>query len=233
MSEAPGMAAPEKRMERLRAGLYTARRQLASAEAKHDHQQQRADALEKQLRELLAVINRDGGQYVDRHGIERSARRARNMIARERAEAADAAELEKQLKAARSELKHWRKNHEMLRRRNRLLLEREDLPVDRTHAHHLVLMLQRMLRHLSLVVNVVDEKTLPVPAESIVKEWRAGTIGRRFIHLKTKGEYVLMFSGKIEADGVDAVIYQSAITGEVWVRPAAEFFDGRFQEIEA
>lgn len=71
--------------------------------------------------------------------------------------------------------------------------------------------------------------------ESIVNDWRLSMQrgGRRFIHLKTKGEYVLLFGGKIEADGTVAVIYQSAVTGEVWVRPAAEFFDGRFQEIEA
>lgn len=141
-------------------------------------------------------------------------------------------ELEAQLKAAQSELKHWKNNHEMLRLRNRLLLEREDLPVDRIHAHQLVLTLQRMFRLSTLVMNVVDEKTLPVPVEIIVNQWREASTCRRYIHLKTGGEYVLMFMGKIEADGTDAVIYQSAITGEVWVRPATEFFDGRFQPIE-
>lgn len=46
-------------------------------------------------------------------------------------------------------------------------------------------------------------------------------------HLKTGGLYRVLLKGKIEADLTEAVAYE-AQDGTVWIRPAAEFYDGRF-----
>lgn len=48
-------------------------------------------------------------------------------------------------------------------------------------------------------------------------------------HVKTGGQYIVLGHGFIESGRVDAVIYQSLAEDEtVWVRPEAEFYDGRF-----
>lgn len=49
-------------------------------------------------------------------------------------------------------------------------------------------------------------------------------------HLKTGGIYRILNFGRIEADQTECVIYECIITGNVWVRPKAEFFDGRFKQ---
>ena len=57
---------------------------------------------------------------------------------------------------------------------------------------------------------------------------------KTYRHLKTGGKYrVLSENARIEAEGMDGeyqVAYQSLKDGQVWVRPKAEFFDGRFVE---
>jgi hypothetical protein len=54
-------------------------------------------------------------------------------------------------------------------------------------------------------------------------------------HLNTDGTYrVLSEKARIETEGMDGehqVIYQSLKDGQIWVRPKAEFFDGRFERI--
>ncbi|MFO0271332.1 MAG: DUF1653 domain-containing protein [Gemmatimonadota bacterium] len=45
------------------------------------------------------------------------------------------------------------------------------------------------------------------------------------------GIYRVLHRGEIEADLTPAVIYQAIDTGRVWVRPAAEFDDGRFTPV--
>lgn len=45
------------------------------------------------------------------------------------------------------------------------------------------------------------------------------------------GYYEVLAVGRIEADLAPVVIYQSKIDRHVWVRPLAEFEDGRFTEI--
>jgi hypothetical protein len=54
--------------------------------------------------------------------------------------------------------------------------------------------------------------------------------GARYRHLKSGGEYTVLLTGKLEATGEDVVIYQSE-TSQIWVRPLAEFVDGRFQPV--
>jgi hypothetical protein len=54
----------------------------------------------------------------------------------------------------------------------------------------------------------------------------------RYRHVKSGGLYELVLTGtKIEANGEDAVVYRSVATGQAWVRPTAEFFDGRFEKV--
>lgn len=48
-------------------------------------------------------------------------------------------------------------------------------------------------------------------------------------HHKRGTYYELLHSdAKIEADMSDAVVYRALIDNTVWIRPHAEFFDGRF-----
>lgn len=49
-----------------------------------------------------------------------------------------------------------------------------------------------------------------------------------FKHLKTDGTYSVLAMGLEEATLTPVIIYQCAKTGQVWTRPAKEFFDGRF-----
>lgn len=53
----------------------------------------------------------------------------------------------------------------------------------------------------------------------------------RFRHLKTGGFYTLQTLAVNEADLAAVAVYTSDKTGVAWVRPAAEFFDGRFQAL--
>lgn len=51
-------------------------------------------------------------------------------------------------------------------------------------------------------------------------------------HVKTGGLYRIEdVNALIEADCTAAVAYRSLADGQLWVRPAAEFFDGRFQNL--
>jgi hypothetical protein len=51
-------------------------------------------------------------------------------------------------------------------------------------------------------------------------------------HVKTGGLYRLETDvAIIEADMGQAAIYRSLFDGQVWVRPVAEFFDGRFRNL--
>jgi hypothetical protein len=47
-------------------------------------------------------------------------------------------------------------------------------------------------------------------------------------HLKTRGMYDLIGVGEHESTHEELAIYWSWFTGKIWVRPASEFFDGRF-----
>lgn len=51
-------------------------------------------------------------------------------------------------------------------------------------------------------------------------------------HVKTGGLYRIEDQrALIEADLTPAVAYRSLFDGQLWVRPAAEFFDGRFRNL--
>ena len=50
-------------------------------------------------------------------------------------------------------------------------------------------------------------------------------------HKKTGGEYAVICRAVMEATHEPLVVYVG-ITGTYWVRPAAEFDDGRFEEID-
>lgn len=71
---------------------------------------------------------------------------------------------------------------------------------------------------------------------------------RMFKHRKTGGYYMVAAEGRMQSkdwrsydeatddlnlvDMEEVVIYMSMSDGEFWVRPKAEFYDGRFEEIE-
>lgn len=62
-------------------------------------------------------------------------------------------------------------------------------------------------------------KAAPIPVE-------------RYEHRKG-GTYQVLGRGFIEADKTPAVVYRSEKDGTIWVRPEAEFFDGRFRALTA
>jgi hypothetical protein len=48
-------------------------------------------------------------------------------------------------------------------------------------------------------------------------------------HLKTGKNYVILMDNVlVESTGQPAIVYKSCDTGQCFVRPASEFFDGRF-----
>lgn len=50
-------------------------------------------------------------------------------------------------------------------------------------------------------------------------------------HKKTGGVYALQMIVTNEADLAPMVVYSDYETGTIWVRPAKEFFDGRFERV--
>ncbi len=57
--------------------------------------------------------------------------------------------------------------------------------------------------------------------------------GLAYVHNKSQGRYRLLYKGRNEATLEDVAIYQCMTLGHVWVRPWAEFMDGRFTLIKA
>ena len=55
--------------------------------------------------------------------------------------------------------------------------------------------------------------------------------GIKYRHNKTGGIYRVIATGLIEADLTPAVVYKNDL-GQVWIRPHAEFNDGRFTCID-
>jgi hypothetical protein len=54
----------------------------------------------------------------------------------------------------------------------------------------------------------------------------------RWKHAKTGGEYEVLASGRLEADGESGrkyIVYRCIADGRTWIRPAREFMDGRFE----
>lgn len=62
-------------------------------------------------------------------------------------------------------------------------------------------------------------------------------MSQRVIHLKRGSTYKIVCRGVVQSgaplnDYDEVVIYQAEIDGKVWVRPVAEFYDGRFEPIK-
>lgn len=59
-------------------------------------------------------------------------------------------------------------------------------------------------------------------------------IGAHYKHKKTGGTYQLVMFATIEATMTPAVVYAARKDGEThrWVRPVAEFCDGRFEAVD-
>ncbi|MCY0388005.1 DUF1653 domain-containing protein [Robbsia sp. Bb-Pol-6] len=47
-------------------------------------------------------------------------------------------------------------------------------------------------------------------------------------HQRTGRLYSVVTRAKLEMSGEEVVVYQSLKSGRIWVRPSAEFFDGRY-----
>lgn len=54
----------------------------------------------------------------------------------------------------------------------------------------------------------------------------------RYRHVRTGGTYELLGDAIKESDLSTLALYRCEATGQVWVRPWAQFHDGRFEEIE-
>ena len=59
-------------------------------------------------------------------------------------------------------------------------------------------------------------------------------IGGYYRHKKTGGTYQVIMIATIEATMTEAVVYATRRDGKVerWVRPLAEFCDGRFESVD-
>ena len=57
-------------------------------------------------------------------------------------------------------------------------------------------------------------------------------INRKYRHKKSGGIYRLVARGFLEMDLTPVTVYVSAHDGTVWVRPTAEFDDGRFEPVD-
>ena len=54
----------------------------------------------------------------------------------------------------------------------------------------------------------------------------------QYRHTKSGRRYLLICEdARLEKDLTPVVIYEGMRNGEIWVRPASEFFDGRFEEV--
>ncbi len=92
----------------------------------------------------------------------------------------------------------------------------------------------------------VDDKVAPKLSETlpfrIVTKGKPVTIAdpsshedpkKLWLHVKTGKHYKILYHGLFEGSLKSCVIYQSYDgTGPVWVRPADQFFDGRFRNWE-
>lgn len=54
----------------------------------------------------------------------------------------------------------------------------------------------------------------------------------RYRHVATGRIYDLVTTATMEATGEPVVVYAALRDNDVWVRPAVEFFDGRFEPID-
>lgn len=50
-------------------------------------------------------------------------------------------------------------------------------------------------------------------------------------HLKSGGIYEVICNAHHESTGELMVVYRNMASGEIWVRPAVEFNDGRFERM--
>ena len=50
-----------------------------------------------------------------------------------------------------------------------------------------------------------------------------------WLHKKSNILYLFLCEATIEATGESVVVYRGLDTGETWVRPSKEFYDGRFE----
>lgn len=78
---------------------------------------------------------------------------------------------------------------------------------------------------------VLLEDGQPVDIDRAVSLLNTLTAPRRFRHRTTDQVYELLLEALRETDGVDLVVYRGVVSGQVWVRPAEQFFDGRFEEL--
>lgn len=62
-------------------------------------------------------------------------------------------------------------------------------------------------------------------------------IGTRWLHKKRGTKYIISAQAKMQCssnldlDYMNVIVYVSMDSSDCWVRPAAEFFDGRFERI--
>ncbi len=56
-------------------------------------------------------------------------------------------------------------------------------------------------------------------------------VGDLYRHQRSRGVYEVIAVGTLEANLTRVVVYRSIVTSAVWVRPHAEFADGRFEHL--
>lgn len=75
-----------------------------------------------------------------------------------------------------------------------------------------------------------NEVSAPPPHFHVDRSIQVPTESRTYWqHVKSEGLYTVLYDdAEIESTLERAVVYRSVETGRIWVRPHAEFFDGRF-----
>lgn len=58
-------------------------------------------------------------------------------------------------------------------------------------------------------------------------------LGKKMLyrHKKTGTLYRILIEATNESDLTALIVYISLVNGKIWARPAAEFFDGRFETV--
>jgi hypothetical protein len=88
-------------------------------------------------------------------------------------------------------------------------------------------------RSLEMQIGNLPSSPVPDASKAQTDETKAGEPEHRYRHLKTGGTYKVIAHGKLEWSLAPVVIYEAEKDGTIWVRPEAEFFDGRFERIAA
>ena len=82
-------------------------------------------------------------------------------------------------------------------------------------------------------IAAVNPGALPERMPAPAPRASAGAVPDGWRHVKTGGLYQVLTPAHLEADESPVIVYRNMDDGKTWVRPASEFYDGRFVRQDA